>query len=402
MTVQNAGKCTKITPHTGLAGIRTVETSPRNGPWHMTTTIPPTTDTSRPHLQRVAQQLLALPIVWKALIANAAIVVLGAIAGTWFTVYLVRRGALENQAWLMLVFAGIGILLSVLLNYWILKAAFEPLENLERVADAVRHGDYSARTDPTVFRDPQLERFGESFNRALDVIEQDREHIRQLADRVIGAQEDERKRIARELHDDTAQVLFAQLLRVSALSSSPHPEVRQSAEEMGEMMSEAMESVRRLGHELRPPALDDLGLRAALDDVAARMSEKMGIPVEIRMSDFRGRVDPAVELVLYRVAQEALTNTWKHAKATRVEGSIMRDGDAVTLVIEDDGVGFDPESPRTGDGRGMGLGLFGMAERVELVGGTLNVDGGRNPGTRVTARIPLPECEPEHQIARAD
>lgn len=80
----------------------------------------------------------------------------------------------------------------------------------------------------------------------------------------------------------------------------------------------------------------------------------------------------------------------------------MRDGDAVTLVIEDDGVGFDPESPRTGDGRGMGLGLFGMAERVELVGGTLNVDGGRNPGTRVTARIPLSECEPEHQIARAD
>jgi two-component system sensor histidine kinase UhpB len=330
-----------------------------------------------------------MPISSKVLIANAIVVVTGAIGGTWLTATFIEHSVSTNRAWLMLVFASIGVFLSVLVNYRILKAAFEPLENLERVAEAVRMGDFSARTDAARFTDPQLERFGQSFNRALNVIEQDREQIRQLADRVIDAQEQERKRIARELHDDTAQLLFAQLLRVSALSSSPHPEVRETAEQIGEMMSEAMENVRRLGHELRPPALDDLGLRAALEDLSQRMSDQMGIPVTFETTEFRRRVEPAVELVLYRVAQEALTNTWKHAKATQVKGMVVRMDDGVKMVIEDDGVGFDANAVGLGDGQGLGMGLFGMEERVELVGGTLTIDGAIQSGTRVTAFIPL-------------
>jgi two-component system sensor histidine kinase UhpB len=337
----------------------------------------------------IRQRLVSMPISSKVLIANAIVVVTGAIAGTWVTATFVEHSLSTNRAWLMLVFAFIGVFLSVLVNYRILKAAFEPLENLERVAEAVRKGDFSARTDAARFSDPQLERFGQSFNRALNVIEQDREQIRQLADRVIDAQEQERKRLARELHDDTAQLLFAQLLRVSALSSSPYPEVRETAEELGEMMSEAMENVRRLGHELRPPALDDLGLKAALEDLAQRMSDQMGIPVTFTTTEFRRRVEPAVELVLYRVAQEALTNTWKHAKATEVHGWIVRNDDSITMTIQDDGIGFDARTAGSSDGRGLGMGLFGMEERVELVGGTLTVDGAGQPGTRVTAFIPL-------------
>jgi two-component system, NarL family, sensor histidine kinase UhpB len=334
-------------------------------------------------------RLYGLPISTKVLIANAVVVVSGAIGGTYLTAAIVQRNPDINRVWLILGFASIGILLSVIVNFLLLKAAFEPLSNLERVAEAVRRGDFSARTEHSRFFDPQLERFGQSFNRALDVIEQDREQIRLLADRVIDAQEEERKRIARELHDDTAQLLFAQLLRVSALSASPYQDVRETAAQLGEMMSEAMESVRRLGHELRPPALDDLGLRAALEDLSNRMSEQMDIPVTFSTSEIRRRLDPGVELVLYRVAQEALTNSWKHARATRVDVSIVREDDSVRMTIEDDGVGFDADSPSSGDGRGIGMGLFGMAERVELVGGTLTVDGARRPGTRVTAVIPL-------------
>jgi two-component system sensor histidine kinase UhpB len=336
-----------------------------------------------------ANRLYDLPISIKVLIANAVVVVSGALAGTYLTAAVVHRQPDVHRAWLVIGFACIGILLSVVVNYWILKAAFEPLNELERVADAVRRGDFSARTGRTRFHDPQIDRFGHSFNRALDVIEQDREQIRQLADRVIEAQEQERKRIARELHDDTAQLLFAQLLRVSALSASPFPEVRETAGEIGEMMSEAMESVRRLGHELRPPALDDLGLRAALEDLANRMSEQMGIPVTFAASDIKRRLDPGVELVLYRVAQEALTNAWKHAGASEVSVDVRREDDNVIMTINDDGRGFDAQSPSTSDGRGIGMGLFGMAERVELVGGTLLVDGARHPGTRITATIPL-------------
>lgn len=337
----------------------------------------------------VLDRLMRLPIALKVLMANVVVVVSGALIGTYLTASIVMRNPDVSRAMLVFGFAVAGTAISVVLNYWIVKAAFEPLQNLERVADAVQAGDFSARATPSRFCDPQLERFGQSLNHALDVIEADRQQIRMLADRVIDAQEAERKRIARELHDDTAQLLFAQLLRVSALSASPHAEVRETAAEIGEMMSEAMESVRRLGHELRPPALDDLGLKAALEDLAHRMSEQMGIPVAFSTADLRRRMDPAVELVLYRVAQEALTNTWKHAAASHVRGAISRDDRGVRLVIEDDGKGFDVMSASRSDGRGIGMGLFGMAERVELVGGTLTIDGARNPGTRVEAYVPL-------------
>jgi two-component system sensor histidine kinase UhpB len=271
--MQSAGKCTKVRQkdfdrEQSIADEQLLSPSKGSGRRKASDAV-----------DQVRHRLLTMPISSKVLIANSIVVVTGAIAGTWVTATFVEHSFSTNRAWLMLVFAFIGVFLSVLVNYKILKAAFEPLENLERVAEAVRMGDFSARTDAARFSDPQLERFGQSFNRALNVIEQDREQIRQLADRVIDAQEQERKRIARELHDDTAQLLFAQLLRVSALSSSPYPEVRETAGQIGEMMSEAMENVRRLGHELRPPALDYLGLKAALEDLAQRMSDQMGIPV---------------------------------------------------------------------------------------------------------------------------
>lgn len=337
----------------------------------------------------LVDRVMRLAIALKVLMANVLVVVSGALVGTYLTASVVMRNPDVSRAMLVFGFAAAGTAISAVLNYWIVKAAFEPLQNLERVADAVQEGDFSARATPSRFCDPQLERFGQSLNHALDVIEADRQQIRMLADRVIDAQEAERKRIARELHDDTAQLLFAQLLRVSALSNSPYAEVRETAAQIGEMMSEAMESVRRLGHELRPPALDDLGLKAALEDLAHRMSEQMRIPVEFSTTDLRRRVDPAVELVLYRVAQEALTNTWKHAGASHVRGSISRDDHGVRLVLEDDGKGFDVTSASRSDGRGIGMGLFGMVERVELVGGTLTIDGAMNPGTRVEAYVPL-------------
>lgn len=345
-------------------------------------------DRSR-QVQTLFDRLMRMPIALKVLLANVLVVVSGALIGTYLTASVVMRHQDVSRASLVIGFALTGTVISVVLNYWIVRAALEPLQNLERIANAVRQGDFSARAASSRFSDPQVERFGESMNRALEVIEADRQQIRMLADRVIDAQEAERKRIARELHDDTAQLLFAQLLRVSALSNSPHAEVRETAEQIGEMMSEAMESVRRLGHELRPPALDDLGLKVALEDLAHRMGEQMGIPVEFSTTELRRRMDPAVELVLYRVAQEAMTNTWKHAHASHVWGEIVRDDRGVRLVIEDDGMGFQADSAPLGDGRGIGMGLFGMAERVELVGGTLTIDGARNPGTRVEAYIPL-------------
>lgn len=334
-------------------------------------------------------QLLSLPILYKVLIANALIVLAGAVFGTYATVRFVHEDVMPRREGLMLLFGGLGVVLSLAVNYWVLRVAFEPLDSLEHAASAVRHGDFSARTEPWRFGDPQLSRFADTFNETLDELQRDREHIQSLADQVIQAQEEERRRISRELHDDTAQVLFAQLLRVTALKDSPDPELRATAEALENLTVEAIESVRRLALELRPPALDDLGLRDALADLAQRFRDQLNFPLTVEIVGLRGRLASEVELVLYRVAQEALTNVGKHAGATKVKLQLVRGDSAVTMRIEDNGSGFDLAMHSASDGRGIGLGLFGMEERVGLVGGTLSIDSCDPHGTRITAHIPL-------------
>jgi two-component system sensor histidine kinase UhpB len=237
--------------------------------------------------------------------------------------------------------------------------------------------------------DPRIARLVETFNDTLDELERDQAQLRQLATQVIDAQEGERKRIARELHDDTAQVLFAQLLRLTGLKSSPHTELRHTAEQLETLTVEAIEGVRRLALELRPPALDDLGLREALGDLVQRFAENTSIDAHLDTSELRVRLEPEVELVLYRVAQEALTNVMKHSRATSVSIVVDRTDDQVNLAIDDDGVGFDPSLVGVRDESGLGLGLFGMEERVALVGGKLAIRQLAPSGTRVIATIPI-------------
>jgi two-component system sensor histidine kinase UhpB len=290
---------------------------------------------------------------------------------------------------LVLVYVSIGVLLSVTVNFLVLRAAFQPLDSLERLADAVRLGDLSARAHPVPLSDPQIARLVETFNDTLDELERDQDQLRELAMQVIDAQEGERKRIARELHDDTAQVLFAQLLSVTALKSSPYEVVRETAERLETLTVEAIEGVRRLALELRPPALDDLGLREAVGDLAQRFSENTGMHVAFDVHGSRDRLSPEIELVLYRVAQEAMTNVVKHSNATSARITLHRMDDRVDLTVDDNGVGFVPAESMQRDERGLGLGLFGMEERASLVGGSLAIRQLVPSGTRVAASIPI-------------
>lgn len=332
-----------------------------------------------------------VPLVYKVLGANALIVIIGAVVGTWLTVTVSQGEGSPPIGVLATMFSLAGGAISVLINYGVLKAALSPLDAITATAERVRAGDFSARTAHDPLADPQLEKIINSFNSALDQVESDRVRIEDLVDRVIAAQEDERKRIARELHDDTSQVLFAQLLRVSAMKASPNEEVRSIAEQLENMFAESMEAVRRLGHELRPPSLDDLGLREATGALVQRMRERSGVDITytpVSAPGVTGRLDPAVELVLYRVVQEALTNMWKHAHATKASVAITRTPEGVEVVVTDNGRGFVAGKDNQSDGKGLGLGVFGMQERVDLVGGNLEVDGNGNPGTRVRAWIP--------------
>jgi len=217
----------------------------------------------------IAQRLLGLPILYKVLVANAAIVMFGAVVGTWMTIEMVRRAPHGTYYGLAILFVVAGIVLSVIVNFLVLRAAFQPLAVLDRAALAVKNGDLSARAAEVTFTDPQIAHLAETFNATLDELARDRLELRSLASQVVRAQEEERKRISRELHDDTAQILFAQVLRLTALKSSADPTMQETAAELESMTVEALEGVRRLALELRPPALDDLGLLDAWRSCAA-------------------------------------------------------------------------------------------------------------------------------------
>lgn len=330
-----------------------------------------------------------LTIFSKILAANVAIVVLGAVAGTWITILVVRQETSQRYVPLVALFAGAGIVLSLLVNFVALRAALRPLIRLQQTALAVRRGDMSIRADHSTFADPVIRQLAETLNNTLDELSRDRVELNRMASQVIRAQEDERRRIARELHDDTAQVLFAQLIRLNALKGSEDPAVHALAESLEQMTSEALESVRRLALELRPPALDDLGLLAALGDLAQRFADQLSVPVDYLPRGTRERLTADVELVLYRVAQEALTNVAKHAAASAVWIDLDRGSDSVSISIRDNGLGFDPNLTVASDGLGLGLGMFGMEERVALLNGTFRVWSSPGQGTEIFAYIPL-------------
>jgi signal transduction histidine kinase len=203
--------------------------------------------------------------------------------------------------------------------------------------------------------------------------------------RVVAGQELERRRLARELHDETGQALTSILLGLKRVEEAKTPEEsRASAAELREQIVDTLQSVRRLAVELRPSALDDFGLVAALERLAEAFGEQSGIGVDIHTNLDSTRLPGEIETALYRIVQEALTNVAKHAEATRVSIVVTRRENAVTAVIEDDGQGFG-----AGGGTGEGLGLVGMKERVGLLGGRLAIESTEGAGTTVVAEVPV-------------
>jgi PAS domain S-box-containing protein len=215
---------------------------------------------------------------------------------------------------------------------------------------------------------------------------------RELLQRLATAQEDERRRIARDLHDQMAQHLTALAIGLKVVKNASHqPSVERDWLEKLQALTDLIgREIHNLALKLRPTALDDLGLPTALANYAERWSEQSGVTIDFQaVGPDTGRLPEATETVLYRVVQEALTNVLRHARARRVSLVLQRFPDQAVVVIEDDGVGFDADSESTEAKDGGQLGLLGMRERVALVSGTLTVESTPGRGTTVIARIPL-------------
>src|SRR5919109_976759 len=205
--------------------------------------------------------------------------------------------------------------------------------------------------------------------------------------RVVEGQELERKRLARELHDETGQALTSILLGLKSIedAAGDQPEVREPVLELRELVVGTLHDVRRLAVELRPKALDDFGLVPALERLTETFKEQTEVDVQLEAALGEDRLSPDIESALYRIVQEALTNVIKHAQAKTVSVVLTRKGDAVAVVIEDDGRGFDPSGARED-----GLGLVGMRERIALLGGRVTVESAERHGTTVAVEVPVP------------
>lgn len=220
----------------------------------------------------------------------------------------------------------------------------------------------------------------------------EKERVRgQLLEKVISAQEEERKRIARELHDDTGQALTSLMVGLRAASDACAPATRAQFEQLRDIAAETLQSVKRLARELRPAALDDLGLAAALERYVANYRLTYGLNADLQMTGFQNdaRVPAESELALYRIVQEALTNVAKHARAQNVSIVVARKPASVVAVIEDDGQGFDAHAVLMSPHEETKLGLHGMRERAELLGGQLQIESTPGQGSSVFVEIPI-------------
>ncbi len=329
--------------------------------------------------------LLGVPVFYKVLIANSLIIFIGATGGTWLATHLNTSPYATPTS--LVVFITLGWLVSVVLNFVVLQIAFRPLMHLGRVMRQVQAGESSLRA-PLTGVDSQADQLARTFNMVLDALD---EASRLRASQIINAQEQERQRIARELHDETSQVLTSLLISLAVLEESVETqEARERIADTRALAHSTLRAVRNLSIDLRPSALDDLGLLPALRWYMKEYQKKCSIVVDFQSTGFKQRLPAEMETALYRIVQECLTNTAKHANARKVSITLKEDWERVYATIVDDGQGFDYEALLKTPNQERGLGLAGMHERAVLLDGELTIHSVAGYGTTIEVSIPLP------------
>lgn len=337
----------------------------------------------------LSYRFLRFPTFYKILLANSLIAAASVIVGLeiGFDQLSQRPAGLYGEPLFVLALLGIGS--AFVLNFLVLKAALWPVLRLQEVARKVRAGDLSTRVDRVMLSDTSLDNLIEAFNAMLDSVERNQKQFQTLSGQILQAQEEERKRVARELHDETAQALTALLVRLRLLSkASTLEEAVGRVAELRELTSRALDEVRHLALELRCAVLDDLGLVPALGWYVDEYMKRFEIRASLECTGINRRLSPEVELALYRVVQEALTNVARHADARNVWVKLRMVDDAwADVSIEDDGRGFDVEEVMSR--RNGGLGIFGMRERIALLDGEFWIKSTPGGNTTVRACVPV-------------
>jgi two-component system sensor histidine kinase UhpB len=293
----------------------------------------------------------SLPLFWRVFAAYSVVLLLAFAALVLTPITVSVPIALAEAA----VLAG-GVIVMLAVTAALIRPAFRPLMTVTQTMREIDPLEPGQRVP--VIGGPHVAGLALAFNDMLERLEHER---RESARQALTVQEAERQRIARELHDEVGQIFTAMMLQIQSLSARAPAELRDELAELNETARTGATDVRRIASRLRPEALEDLGLRSALSALATSFSDQTGVHVD-RSFEPVPDLDEEQELVVYRVAQEALTNVARHARASSVEVELRRDDGAAVLRVRDDGRGLPPDATSSSNG------IRGMRERAMLVG----------------------------------
>jgi signal transduction histidine kinase len=278
-------------------------------------------------------------------------------------------------------------ILAVFALWFVASRIVQPLQRLETKAAALAWGDFETIKEP-VGGISEIQHLQNELAEMSRKVQAAQEGLHDYIGAITSAQEEERTRLARELHDDTIQAVVALKQRVQLAQRSIKDEAgKESLQELETLAEQTVQNLRRLTRALRPIYLEDLGLVTALDMLARETNQNSGLVVNFAKRGQERRLPREVELSLYRIAQEALTNVVKHAKATSADLHILFGPQNIVLQVSDNGIGFDiPKSPTDLAPNGH-FGLLGINERVDLIGARLELESTKDKGTRLTVRL---------------
>ena len=340
--------------------------------------------------------MLRISVFNRVLIGNSFIIIFGAIAGTFFT----RHLALLGNVRLIFLFSFVGIVITLFVNYAIIKSALNPLRELSQALDRPSIEQIKIPEDLKKYEDRDIHRLVTIVDSMLIRLEKRTSQLQALSGRAIRAQEEERVRIARSLHDDTAQTISMLIIHLERIKKIVHadPDLSRQVNEAHQVATLLLENLRKVIWDLRPSILDDLGLVPAIRWYAQTNLKVSGVQVEMGRDSEAIRLPPHLETTLFRILQEAVSNILRHANASKVSINLRPEDGHVVLEIKDNGRGFDVEKTTGEAVTRKQLGLIGMQERVSLVNGAVKIESTLGEGTTLRVYVPLHIEEDAHAV----
>ncbi len=342
---------------------------------------------------RLLIRLKRAPILVRIVIGNAVIILLGAVVGTLLTHFLTSNSA---TLWHFVIFASIGIIISLGLDFVIVQLSLQPLRELRQIVKRIQVGQAEVRQLALEDTDPDIFSLTTALNALITQLEASNQQLRLLSERAINAQEEERKRISRSLHDDTGQSLSTLIINLERLEQrlpAGSDELVDQLSMIRQMASESLDCLRGIIYDLRPAILDDLGLLPAIRWYARTNLEAAGINVTLESPDNIPDLSQPLTITLFRIAQEGVTNIIRHSHARNANISFAMHGDEINMKLHDDGQGFKPGQLEPAAIDMQHWGLVGIQERIDLVGGRMSITSDPEHGTTLLVSAPIARVE---------